>query len=61
MYINDLPDFLKLSNTVLYADDTTISVSDTSMKSSLFKLNNELERVVEWCKVNHLILNPIKT
>lgn len=61
IYINDLPDYLELSNTVLYADDTTISVSDTSITSLLFKLNNELERVVEWCKTNHLILNPIKS
>lgn len=61
IYINDLSDSLNISNTILYADDTTISLSDKSLPSLLLKLNNELAKVVEWCQLNHLILNPVKT
>lgn len=61
IYINDLPDCLDDSKVILYADDTTISISHKSLPTLINMLNKELTNVVEWCRLNNLILNPLKT
>lgn len=61
IYINDLPNFLHRYNCLLYADDTTITLSDSSIVSLTDKLNAALIDVTEWCCRNNLIINPTKT
>lgn len=60
IYINDLPDCLD-SKVILYADDTTISISHKSLTTLINLFNKELANVVQWCRLNNLILNPLKT
>jgi hypothetical protein len=60
LLINDLPyasDFFSL----LYADDTTLTMSDADL-IKLFKLANlELAKLADWFKANRLTLNISKT
>lgn len=61
LYINDLPNLLQSYHCILYADDTTISLSDESIISLTSKLNTALNNVVNWCHDNYLSINPEKT
>jgi len=60
IYINDLPLISKLFS-ILFADDTNLSDSSSSVDKliSAFKLKFEL--VLEWCKSNRLFINWKKT
>lgn len=60
-YINDLPNFLKLTSAVIYADDTTIFAHKKSLTEVLSLLNSDLDNLVSWCKLNQLYINPAKT
>lgn len=62
IYSNDLPNCISSStNTILFADDTTIYTSSTDIKISFQLLNKELESLAEWFKTNKLSLNVSKT
>ena len=43
IYTNDIPNLLKLTNTILFADDTTIYASDTNVNNLYQKVNHDLE------------------
>ena len=60
IYINDLPNcssFLSL----LFADDTTLTLSDNSIESLFLRANIELKKFEQWCFCNRLSLAPTKT
>lgn len=61
LYINDLPKSLSSSSCILYADDTTIFNSDSSITSLTGKLNFDLAQLVRWCSNNMLEINTSKT
>lgn len=61
LYINDLPNIVGSSHCVLYADDTTVSMSDKCLSSLTNKLNYVLNNILDWGQKNHLIINPAKT
>lgn len=61
IYINDLSKFILPANSVLYADDTTILLTESNIKN-LFHLGGEtMERLHEWFTANKLNLNESKT
>lgn len=61
LYINDLPKCLNSSRCILYADDTTIFSSDSDLYNLLKELNKDAANIVQWCRNNQLVINPLKT
>lgn len=59
LYLNDLPAIVKSSKILMYADDvklfTTVRVSEDSIS-----LQDDLNRLAEWCLVNGMSLNLSK-
>ena len=60
VFFNDLPKHLE-SNVDTYADDTTISATDTSLEAIGNKLTKDCQILSKWMKCNRLKLNPEKT
>ena len=61
LYINDLPNCLSDSIPALFADDTNVTTTGSSMEDIQKKLNNELENLHHWLLANKLSLNVGKT
>jgi len=61
IYTNDIPNLLKLTHTILFADDTTIFANDTNLDHLYQKVNHDLEILCDWFKANKLSLNIAKT
>jgi len=61
LYINDLPHALTHSSPILFADDTSLYLSHTSLKEVTSRANIDLELLYEWFKANRLSLNIPKT
>jgi hypothetical protein len=62
VYINDLPcGFNKDVRFVLYADDTSVLVTDNDKIELQSKLNFTLNKICSWFAVNGLSLNKEKT
>ena len=61
LYMNDLafcvPDFF----TILFADDTSLSLSGSNYDQLLLQFNSLLSKVTNWLKINLLSLNVGKT
>ena len=60
IYINDLPFALKKGNVTMYADDTSISYSSSSLVDIEQTLNSELNDLKLWMQGNKLSLNVLK-
>ena len=60
IYINDLPFPLKKAKATMYADDTSISYSSSSLEDVNQTLNSELSHLNEWLLDNKLSLNILK-
>ena len=60
MYINDLPKSTFL-NTTLFADDTYLSLSSSSLIRLKTQVNNEINKVDKWFRSNKLSLNYKKS
>ena len=61
LYINDLPNCLKFSDTQMYADDTSLTMASASVQEIEDNMNIDLENISEWLKANRLSLNTTKT
>lgn len=61
IYINDLPNCISKCKTILFADDTTIYLSDMKTTTLRNTMNEDLERVSDWLRTNKLTLNINKT
>ena len=61
IYINDLPFALKKGKVTMYADDTRISYSSSSLIDTEQTLNRELNDLKLWMQGNKLSLNVLKT
>ena len=60
LYINNLPSVTKFS-TLLFADDTTLTLSNESVRELEKSVNSELTKVVAWMQANKLTINFKKT
>ena len=61
IYINDLPFAIKKGKVTVYADDTSISYSSSSLVDIDQTLNGELNDLKLWLHGNKLSLNVLKT
>ena len=60
LYINDLPCLVN-SKCEMFADDSSLHSSDANANNLVDKLQNDIESVVNWTKLNHMSLNAKKT
>ena len=60
IYINHLPNAIS-SQPLLFADDTCIMLSDSSLPNLETKCNTELNQLKNWCNTNKLQINPKKS
>ena len=61
LYINDLPNASKLTETLIFADDTSIFYSHSDLNKLESIMNAELENFDIWMKCNKLSVNVKKT
>ena len=61
IYVNDLPSNITRAKTIMYADDTTLYVSDTNMNRLYSTINDELDIISDWFKSNKLSVNAAKS
>ena len=61
LYMNDISFTSKLLSFVLFADDTTVYLSDKNVNALYDTMNSELHEVSNWFKCNKLSLNATKT
>ena len=61
IYTNDLPNSLRHSKCILFADDTTIYYSAKELTDIYNKINYDLAATADWFKANKLTLNISKT
>jgi hypothetical protein len=61
LFINDLPLFIDKVLCELFADDTSIHSSDSSLKNLSANLQVSINQLIEWTELNHMSLNPSKT
>jgi hypothetical protein len=60
IYINDLPKCTKLFS-LLFADDTTLSDSDSDIQTLISRVNTEFRKITHYFRINKLSLHPEKT
>ena len=61
LYINDIPLYVDHSMSYLYADDTTIHFSSNSISDINIKLNEDMEKVQEWCTSKDMVIHTMKS
>ena len=61
IYVNDLPLSLQFCTLDLFADDATLSSSDSSICILTHNLNEDLINFKDWCNNNSMLLNVSKT
>jgi len=60
IYINDLPNASNFRK-FLFADDTSLHMSDKNLKDLEVRANEELAKVERWFRTNKMVLNSKKT
>ena len=61
MYINDLPNCLRVAAPRMFADDTSITLSAKTVADLKLAVTSELNNLTCWLKANKLSLNVAKT
>ena len=61
LYINDLPNFLSISQTEMFPDDIHLTYADKDICSIEVSLNRDLLNIKRWLIANKLTLNMTKT
>lgn len=61
IYTNDLPNAVKDSNVILFADDTTLFSSSANQSALFNSVNGDLHSLSIWFATNKLALNVLKT
>jgi len=62
IYINDLPDIIAdPSKPILFADDTSITITNHSPSKFKEDINNIIDNINDWFRCNSLLLNFDKT
>ena len=58
---NDLPNSIKHSKTILFADDTTIHATGNNSADLFEKVNEDLSHITDWFRASQLSVNASKT
>jgi len=61
LYNNDIVQSSKLWKSILFADDTNFFFSPRSIKELQIVINEELDKLTNWFRLNKLSLNANKT
>ena len=61
IYANDITDIIENSGFTFYADDTVLYSTKKSLKQAQSDLQDDLNRLTEWCKENEIFINTEKT
>ena len=61
IFINDIPNVIKHGKISMYADDTTLYVSDKDVNVISKKLTEDIRAITTWLRMNTLFLNIDKT
>ena len=61
MYINDLPNCLRVAAPRMFADDTSITLSAKTVADLKLAVTSELNNLTCWLRANKLSLNVAKT
>ena len=61
IYINDLRNAIKHSNTIHFADDTSLLCQGKSLNKINKHVNHDLTQLVSWLRANKISLNAAKT
>ena len=61
IFINDLPNVSPVLHYTLFADDTTLSLTDSNFSSLTSNLTYEIEKIIDWATANRLTINASKT
>ena len=61
IYTNDLPNAIDRAKSILFADDTTVYASSSSLPELYKNINTELNSLADWFYANKLSLNVGKT
>ena len=61
MYINDLPNFLRIAAPRMFADDTSITLSAKTVADLKLAVTSELNNLTCWLRANKLSSNVAKT
>ena len=61
IYINDIHLHVKQSTTDMFADDTSLTSTGSTLTEMNYNLQTDLDSVSTWCRQNAMILNAQKT
>ena len=61
LYINDLPDVVSNSESLMFADDTVLYHSNVLPEMLYQNLQRDLDAVNVWCAINYITLNISKS
>ena len=61
IYVNDLPRVSRLFQTLLFADDTTLTLSHSDHRILEENVNQELDKILNWTNSNRLCINSEKS
>ena len=61
LFINDLAFYVRSFECKLFADDTTLYLSNKNLDCLLEKFNEAIAPLIDWCKFNRLDINWSKT
>ena len=61
LYVNDLPNFSRIASSILYADDTVISLRSNNLNDLIQLCNEQLILFSAWAVSNKLTINTDKT
>ena len=61
LYVNDICNVSNRFNLILYADDTSVCMSNTDIEVLQQQFTSELHKLAHWLEVNKLVLNINKT
>ncbi len=57
LFINDMPFFLQLFLTILFADDTSLSLTNDKYDTLISNFNIAVEQLIKWCYYNKFDIN----
>ena len=61
LYVNDLPNVAPAFSSILFADDTTLTCSNSNLNNLIESVNENLDKIKKWTYINRLSLNINKT